>query len=436
VTKRLILMVCAALLCVVVAACGDDSSSSGGGGGASEEAGTTEGAKVIDPSLADSAKGEVTYCQGKDTSGNAHYMVDEFNKKYGPDLKAKLVEFPASADEQRTQFIQRQQAKSGDCDVFSSDVIWTAEFASQKWLYDLSPYMEDKKSEYIEAPIETVTYDGKIWGVPESSDAGLLYYNTDKVKEIPATWQEVYKQAASEGGIVYQGAAYEGLTCDYLELFFGAGGEVLSEDGTKSTFGDGDAAVKALQFMVDGIKDGAAPKAVTTYMEPESLTAFQTGKPAYMRNWPYAYALNQKAEKVKGNFDVGPQPLFEGGEKAGILGGHNSVVSVYSKNPGGALKLIEHIGSPEIQTAYAAQFSLSPVKASVYDDPAVQKAIPFATQLREGITNARARPVSPVYPQISQAIYKNVNAALSGQQSPEDAVKQAQADIEKALSTF
>ena len=132
----------------------------------------------------DSAKGEVTYCQGKDTSGNAHYMIDEFNKKYGPDLKAKLVEFPAAADEQRTQFIQRQQAKSGDCDVFSSDVIWTAEFASQKWLYDMSPYMEDKKADYIEAPIETVTYDGKIWGVPESSDAGLLYYNTDKVKEI------------------------------------------------------------------------------------------------------------------------------------------------------------------------------------------------------------------------------------------------------------
>ena len=192
--------------------------------------------RTIDPSLADNAKGEVTYCQGKDTSGNAHYMIDEFNKKYGPDLKAKLVEFPASADEQRTQFIQRQQAKSGDCDVFSSDVIWTAEFASQKWLYDLTPYMEDKKADYIEAPIETATYDGKIWGAPESSDAGLLYYNTDKVKEIPATWQEVYKQATSKGGIVYQGAAYEGLTCDYLELFFGAGGEVLSEDGTKSTF--------------------------------------------------------------------------------------------------------------------------------------------------------------------------------------------------------
>ena len=107
--------------------------------------------------------------------------------------------------------------------------------------------------------------------------------------------------------------------------------------------------------MVDGVKNGSAPKAVTTYMEPESLAAFQTGKYAFMRNWPYAYALNEKAAKVKGKFAVVPLPTFEGGGKAGILGGHNSVISVYSKNPGGALKLIDFIGSPEIQKAYAAQ---------------------------------------------------------------------------------
>jgi multiple sugar transport system substrate-binding protein len=435
VTKRLILMLCAVLACgVLVAACGDDDEGGGGSTG-QEETGATEGAKVIDPGLMDSAKGEVTYCQGKDTAGNAHEMIERFNKQFGPDLKAKLVEFPASADEQRNQFIQRQQAKSGDCDVFSSDVIWTAEFASQKWLYDLTPYMEDKKSEFIEAPIETVTYDGKIWGSPETSDAGLLYYRTDKVDAVPETWQGVYESAKDTGGIVYQGAAYEGLTCDFLELAFGAGGQVISEDGTKAMI-DSPENVKALQFMVDGIKDGAAPKAVTTYMEPESLAAFQTGKYAYMRNWPYAYALNQKADKVKGKFEAAPQPTFEGGEKAGILGGHNSVISVYSKNPGAALKIVDFIGSPEIQKMYSAKYSLTPVRSEVYDDPDVKKALPFADALRDAVTQAHARPVSPVYPQISQAIYKNVNAALAGQTSPEDAMKSAQSDIEKALASF
>jgi multiple sugar transport system substrate-binding protein len=430
------LLFCVALMAVVAVGCGDDDDGGGGGGGATSESGATEGAKVIDPASMDGAKGEVTYCQGKDTAGNAHEMIDLFNKKYsGQGLTAKLVEFPASADEQRNQFIQRQQAKSGDCDVFSSDVIWTAEFASQKWLYDLTPYMEQKKSDYIEAALESVTYDGKIWGSPETTDAAFLYYRTDMVPEAPATWQQVYSEAKDKGGIVFQGAPYEGLTCDWLELAFAAGGEVLSEDGTKAVI-DSPENVAATQTMVDAIKDGAAPKAVTTYMEPESLAAFQTGKYAFMRNWPYAYALNQKAAKVKGKFAVAPLPTFEGAGAASILGGHNSVISAYSKNPGGALTMVDFIHSPEIQSLYASKFSLAPTTNAAYDDPAVKKALPFSAELKKAVEQARARPVSPVYPQISQAIYKNVNAALSGQVSPEDAMKQAQSDIEKALQTF
>jgi len=44
--------------------------------------------------------------------------------------------------------------------------------------------------------------------------------------------------------------------------------------------------------------------------------------------------------------------------------------------------------------------------------------------------------VSPVYPQISEAIFKNVNAALSGSTTPEEALKQADSDINDALATF
>ena len=84
----------------------------------------------------------------------------------------ELVEFPASADEQRTQFVQRQEAKAGDCDVFRSDMIWTAEFASQGWLYDLTPYIEETRDEFVRASIDTATYEGKIWGVPHLHQRG------------------------------------------------------------------------------------------------------------------------------------------------------------------------------------------------------------------------------------------------------------------------
>ena len=80
--------------------------------------------------------------------------------------------------------------------------------------------------------------------------------------------------------------------------------------------------------------------------------------------------------------------------------------------------------------------SLPGAYAPAWDDPKVKKALPFADELKQAIEQAKSRPVSPVYPQISQAIYKNVNEALTGAVSPEEAIKQGQADMEKALATF
>ena len=63
-------------------------------------------------------------------------------------------------------------------------MIWTAEFASQKWIYDMTPYVETRKDELIPATLDTVTYDGKIWGMPQQTDAAFLYYRTDQVDEV------------------------------------------------------------------------------------------------------------------------------------------------------------------------------------------------------------------------------------------------------------
>jgi multiple sugar transport system substrate-binding protein len=426
---------CAALMGGLVAGCGDDDDDGGGGGTASEETGTTEGAKVIDVNAMENASGEVTLCMGKDTGGDVTEAVKQFNAQDNG-VTVKLLEFSTSADEQRAQFVQRQEAQSGECDVFSSDVIWTAEFASQKWLFDLTPYVETREDELIPATLETVNYDGKFWGMPQQTDAAFLYYRTDQVKEEPATWQEAYQIASENDGIVYQGAPYEGLTCDFLELAFAAGGQVLNEDGTEAVI-DSPENVEALTFMVEGVKNGTAARGVTTYMEEESRRYWESGKATLMRNWPYAYALGQKkGTAVAGKFKVMPFPEWEGGGRAGILGGHNQVVSVYSDNPGGALRWIDYITGEENQKRQFLLASQSPTLKAIYDDPDVQKKYDFATELRDAISQAKARPVSPVYPQISQAIYKNVNEALAGRTSPEEALKTAQSEMQSALETF
>jgi multiple sugar transport system substrate-binding protein len=416
------------LSCLALAACGGDDDQTAGTAAPKQIA----GAKVIDVNAMNGAKGNVNFCSGKDVGGDKAAAVKAFNAA-NPGIKVKLIEFSTSADEQRQQFVQRQEAKSDECDVFYSDVIWTAEFASQKWLYDLSPYANQKKSELIPSTFETAVYAGKTWAVPHTTNAALLFYRTDQVDAAPATWQEVY---AGDGGIVYQGAPYEGLTCDFLELAYAAGGKVLSDDGKKAVI-DSPENLKALQFMVDGVKNGKAANGVTTYMEEESRRYFEAGKATYMRNWPYAYALGEKKNsKVAGKFAAAPLPAFEGGGKAAILGGHNLVISVYSKNPGASLKFIDYMVSPEEQIALFRDFSQAPTRAEAYEDPAVKKKYAFASQLRQSVEQAKARPVSPVYPQISQAIYENVNAALSGKADPAAALKQAQKDMQAALQTF
>ncbi|MCW2920530.1 MAG: transporter substrate-binding protein [Thermoleophilia bacterium] len=414
------------LSALVAVGCGGSDDDKGSGGG---KTGDTSKVKTSD----DAPKGDITMCMGKDTGGVHKPALAKFNDE-NPGANATLVELPESADEQRTQLVQRLKAKSKECDVLALDVVWTAEFAAQGWLADASDIVADREDEFIASTLDTVRYDGKEWAVPFNSNAGFLYYRTDQVDEVPATWQDAYAQGKAGDGLVYQGSRYEGLTVHFLELLYARGGDVLNEDGTKST-ADSDETREVLQFMVDGIKDGSVPRSVLTMKEEEARRAFENGSATFMRNWPYAYTLGQEAPAIKGKFDVTAFPKFEGGESASVLGGYNLAVSEYSDNPSGAAAAINFLTGEEQQITYMKAATPS-VLTSVYSDASVEKALPFAANLLSAIEQGRSRPVSPVYPQISEAISTNVYEALSGDASVDEAVTKMQSDIEKALATF
>jgi multiple sugar transport system substrate-binding protein len=420
----------AILACAAIAAgCGGG----GGGGttGGSTVAGVDTNAKTVTPDMANNPKGNVTWCIGKDTTGAFSQVVKLYNQSH-PGVTVKLLELPTSADAQRTQLIQREQAKSSECDILGMDTIWTAEFAAQGWLRDVTPAIEARKSEFIPNTLQTAQINNKYWAIPFNTNAGFLYYNTSKVKNPPTTWQQAYQMAKQDGGIGYQGARYEGLTVDFLELLYSNGGTVLSPDGKKATI-DSPQAEQVLAFMQQGLKDGAAPKANLTYMEEESRNAFQSGKVALLRNWPYVYALAKQA-KVK--FNLEPLPTWAGGKPAGVIGGYNLGISTYSKNPGGALSFVNYATAPAAQEKFFIKSSLPAVLTQTYSDPQVKKAQPFAPELLKAVQQAQPRPVSPVYPQISEAIYDNVYSALSSGTSPKSALSKAQSQINKALQTF
>jgi multiple sugar transport system substrate-binding protein len=254
------------------------------------------------------------------------------------------------------------------------------------------------------------------------------------VPELPSSWEDLYAEAGKNNGIVYQGFRYEGLTVNFLELLYSGGGKVLSDDGetVEVNSPEGEAAVA---FMADGIEKGDAPKAVTTYKEEESRRAFETGNATFMRNWPYAYSLG-KESKIANDFDIGTFPSFEGGEPASVLGGFNLGISAFSQNPEGAAAFIDFATSTKAQSEGFLVSSSPPANAAAYDDPKVQKKYPFASDLKAAVEQGQSRPISPVYSQISEAIYTSVHDALQGKVSPKEAVSQMSDDIEKALETF
>jgi ABC-type glycerol-3-phosphate transport system substrate-binding protein len=280
---RIVAAIACVLLLTGVGCVGGDRSA--GDRTALDAAGSTRGAPVA-PSLAASrsATGIVEFCTGDDFSGAYERAIARFNARYRDQhLTARLVEFPSATDEQRRQAILRLDARSPDCDVYQADPTWIAEFARQRWLMDISGYVRDRAQEFIGATLAPFRYDGRYWGVPQFTGVGLLYRRTDVIPTAPVTWQEAYLAASAHDGLVYQGAAYEGLTVNFLELAYAAGGRVLSDDGRRAVI-DSPANLEALRFMVDGIERGAAPRAVTTYLEEPTRFAFEAGRATLMRN--------------------------------------------------------------------------------------------------------------------------------------------------------
>jgi multiple sugar transport system substrate-binding protein len=406
----------------------------GGSGGSAAGEQNAPSAPAVDPALAKDASGSVTICGAKDASGVHKNTTEAFNKAH-PGMTAKYTEIGPTTDEARTQAVQRLEGKSTECDIFMTDVIWTAEFASQGWLLDQTKLVEGIKDQLIPSTVQTGNYKGKQWATPFYTNAGLIYYQKDKVAK-PATWQQLYQEAAKApgNGLVYQGKQYEGLTVNFLELLYSAGGEVLDDNGDVVV--DNETTRKVLDVMASGLKNGSADRAVLTYNEDQTRLAYESGHFGYQRNWPHVYRL-LNATPLAGTFGVAPLPSFDGSSPAsGVLGGWNFSISVHSTNPGAAASYINFATTPEWQKHVAMDTSQAPVNEAAYSDPEVQAKMPFAQELLASVKGAKPRPVSPVYPQISQAINKNVYAVLSGTATTDDAVKAMAEEIKTAQKSF
>jgi multiple sugar transport system substrate-binding protein len=207
------------------------------------------------------------------------------------------------------------------------------------------------------------------------------------------------------GRIEIQGAAYEGYTVWFNSLIQSAGGSILN--GTDRVGLPTEPTRKALDVIGKLARSKAADPSLPTQREDQNRLAFEEGQAAFQINYPFIYssARDNKAEIFR---DIGwtTYPRVDADKPAKApIGGFNWGVGGNTKNPDQAFQAAVCLRNEENQRAYALKGGLPPTLSRLYEDPAFQKEYPFWREIRDSLAGAGVRPVSPVYADVSLAVY-------------------------------
>ncbi|OWJ56526.1 ABC transporter substrate-binding protein [Inquilinus limosus] len=393
---------------------------------------------------------EITFACG--STGIQSRLCDEAAKAWSAKTgnTVKVVAAPQSTSEQLALYQQFLTGKSSDIDVFQVDVIWPGILGSH--FIDLKQQVDQATiDQYFPSIVEGLTRDGQLLALPWYTDAGLLYYRQDLLDKyklkVPATWAELTEAARTiqEGerkagndrfyGFVFQGRAYEGLTCDALEWIasFG-GGSIVGPDGKITV--DNPQAAKALDTAASWIGT-IAPDGVLNYMEEDARGVFQSGNAAFMRNWPYAASLAEAGDSpVKGKVGYAPLPKGdgEGGRNAATLGGWQIAVSKYSRSPKEATAFAVYLTSRDEQKRRALEGGYQPTIPALYEDAEILAKRPFFKVTRQVLDSAVARPSAVTgerYSEVSSLFWNAVHSTLSKQGDAAANLAQLQKDLNR-----
>jgi multiple sugar transport system substrate-binding protein len=369
-------------------------------------------------------------------------QLDRFRTVH-PDLKVVLRATPDAADQRHQLYVQWLNARVGEPDVLQLDVIWTPEFAAAGWIRSLDDY-RPPTSDLFPATVTANRWQGHLYAMPWFVDVGMLYWRSDLMPAAPnsltalaRTSKELIAARQVPFGFVWQGVRYEGLVTNFLEHLGAFGGRILDDRGRVVV--DSEAAVRALTFMRDSIYvDGIVPPAVLTWQEEQTRFAFQNGQAAFMRNWPYAYALlaAKDESQVAGRFAVAPLPGDAGGAPTTALGGSSLAVNAYSDQPADAYALIAFLLQPQQMIERARVAGQFPPMRTLYDSEALAAALPVPpAEARRIIDAAVPRPVTPVYSELSSILQVSLHRALTKQQEPRAALAEAASAMRDLLAT-
>ena len=426
---------CAAAL--AVSACSSSGTGTTGGGASAS----------VKPSTSGSIVWSASPLTGTGANDARTVLIKAFEKQY-PNIKVSLVSAPTDTDTNRATLATEISGGSSTPDVFMGDVVWPAQFGAHQLAVPLSSVLPKSYwSKFAPGLVQGATYKGQVYGSPLFEDQGFLYYRKDLRPR--STWpcrrpgsssrplDQAGPRRPVKYGFVWEGDAYEGLTCNFAEFLADAGGAPTNAGYTKATLNSA-AATKAITFMRGLITSGASPAAVSTFQEPQAMNTFGGGNAAFLRNWDYAYSAATTASS--------------GGKL-------RPARSAWLRCPPSRAspprllqhRRLEHVHQPAQQEhgrrRDVHRVAVQPRRPG-HPVPAVRihlhrhlgAGLGRGHRLEPGFavvpkTKLTPRPAgTPEYPQLSTAIYQNVNGALAGSASPAAAASAMQSAASSALS--
>lgn len=371
-------------------------------------------------------------------------FLKEFQDK-NPDIQLNLIEAPFDTNLQENLYTSAFLLGDSPYDIINMDIVWVPKFAAAGWLMDITDRIpQEQLSKFVKNDIEGGRYQDKIYRMPTYSDAGVLYYRKDLLKqagiEPPETFEQMVKistdlqkQGGPKWGYLWQGKQYEGVSAMFVEVLEGFGGFWANPDILEVGL-DQPQAIKAVNFLRDLIAKGISPRGVTTYGEEETRLLFQNGGAVFLRNWPYVWRLaNADDSKVKGKVAIKPMLHAQSYTGGSCLGGWGLGMSKTTAHPEQAWRVIQYMTSEETMRKIVLATGLLPSYVSLFKDPAIVAKYPHFPPLLEAVKKSVLRPPIGQYAQASDVLQRYLSATFTGRMSAEEAMKAAAKETRNIL---
>ena len=382
----------------------------------------------------------VTFLMAAPFADATRDLVKQFNQEHRGEINLKVVRGPLETEAMSDLAISSLLLGKAPFDGLLMDVTWLPKYAAAGWMEPLEDFFNEKDVDALAIGArEGNSYDGHLYRWPLTADMGLLYYRTDLMEQPPATPEELVlvsqslqKDRKVDWGYVWQGRQYEGLSCVYLEMIDGFGGDWLQPNNNHIGL-DLDPGVQAAAWLQELIDQGVSPNAVTNYAEPEALQSFKVGDAAFMRNWPYAWTELQKSDSaVKGNVGITTM-VARPGHSTATLGSWGLTVLKGSAHVNASIEAIRFLTNESSQKQLFLNHGYTPTQQSVFDDPQLLQDKPILAEFGQAQKVVKARPETPLYAQISDVLTRQLSSILTRETTPKDGMNVATSHTNQIL---